>query len=51
MHTTVPLQEDISIDQVLCSTARISTTGIQQIRDETTKDNTLHKLTRTIVEG
>ena len=51
IHTNVPLQEDISIGEVLCSTTRISTTGIQQIRDETTNDNTLQKLTRTVVEG
>ena len=41
IHTTVPLQEDILIDEVMCSTAGISTTGIHQIRDETTKDNIL----------
>ena len=51
LPATVPLQEDISIDEVLCSNARISTTGIQQIRDETTKYDTLQKLTRTIVDG
>ena len=51
IHITVHIQEDISIIEVLCSTARIPTTGIQHIRDETTKDNTQQKLTRTIVEG
>ena len=50
IYTTVPLQEDISIDEVLCSTARISTTVIHKIRDETCKENALQKLTRTIVE-
>ena len=29
IYTTLPLQEDISIDEVLCSNARISITGIQ----------------------
>ena len=50
IYTTVP-QQGISIDEVLGSYVRISTTGIQEIRDETTKYDTLQKLTRTIVDG
>ena len=45
IHTNVPLEEDISIDEVLCPTFRISTTGIQLIRDEPIKDSTPQKLT------
>ena len=49
--TTTPYSNAISIDEILCSTIQMSTTGTQRIRDETAKDVTLQHLTRTIVDG
>ena len=49
--TTTPYSNAISIDEILCSTIQMSTTGTQRIHDETAKDVTLQHLTRTIVDG
>ena len=49
--TTTPYSNAISIDEILCSTIQMSTTGTQRIRDESAKDATLQHLTRTIVDG
>ena len=49
--TTTPYSNAISIDEILCSTIQMSTTGTQCISDETAQVVTLQHLTRTIVDG
>ena len=47
-NSSTPHYATISIDEVLCSNAQISTTGIEKIRQETSKDVTLQHLKRII---
>ena len=50
-NSSTPHYDTISIDEVLCSNIQISTTGIDKIRQETSKNVTLQHLKRIITYG
>ena len=50
-NSSTPHNDTISIDEVLCSNVQISTTGIEKIRQETSKYVTLQHLKRIITYG
>ena len=50
-NSSTPLNYTISIDEVLCSNVQISITGIEKIRQETSKDVTLQHLKCIITYG
>ena len=50
-NSSTPHRDTISIDEVLCSNVQISTTGIEKIRQETSKYVTLQHLKRIITYG
>ena len=50
-NSSTPHNATIPIDEVLCSNVQISTTGIEKIRQETSKDVTLQHLKRIIEEN
>ena len=49
-NSSIPHNDTISIDEVLCSHVQISTTAIEKIRQQTSKDVTLQHLKRIITD-
>ena len=50
-NSSTPHNDTISIDKVLCSNVQISTTGIEKVLQETSKEVTLQHLKRIIMNG